>query len=136
MASMMEQLRDATNAHDAEHLASLFAADYRSVQPVHPGRGFGGSTQVLENWSSVFHGVPDFHSELLASSVDGDTEWGEWSWQGHHADGSVFAMRGVTIFVMSDGVVVEGRLYLEPVDAGGGDIRDAVEELYKPPTKG
>ena len=130
---MMERLRDATNAHDAQRLASLFARDYQSAQPVHPGRGFGGSAQVLENWSSVFEGVPDFSSELVASSVDDNTEWGEWSWQGHDVDGSAFAMRGVTIFVVRDGLVAEGRLYMEPVEGDGGDIDTAVQELYKPP---
>jgi len=133
MTTMMERLRDAMNAHDAERLASLLARDYQSEQPVHPGRGFGGSAQVVENWSSVFEGVPDFRSELVASSVDGASEWGEWSWQGHHLDGSAFAMRGVIIFVVRDGVVAEGRLYMEPVEGDGGDIDAAVQELYKPP---
>jgi len=132
MTTMLERLRDAANAHDAELLASLFAPDYRSSQPLHPSRGFGGSSQVLENWSSVFEGVPDFSSELVASAVDGNTEWGEWSWWGHHLDGSRFAMRGVTIFVMRDGQVAEGRLYMEPVEADGGDIATAVQELYRP----
>ena len=132
---MMERLRDATNSHDAGRLASLFAEDYRSAQPVHPNRAFGGRPQVLENWSSVFTGVPDFDAELVAVSVDGDTEWGEWDWRGHHADGSTFAMRGVTIFVIREGLVTEGRLYVEPVDIEGGDIDEAVEELYKPPPR-
>ena len=123
------------NAHDARGLASLFAEDYRSAQPLHPGRGFGGSAQVLENWSSVFEGVPDFVAELIASSVDGDTEWGEWSWQGHHVDGSPFAMRGVTILLVRDGLIAEGRLYMEAVESDGGDIEAAVQELYKPPPR-
>src|SRR3954452_15927120 len=105
MTSMNEQLRDAVNAHDGQRLASLFSEDYQSVQPLHPERGFGGSAQVLENWSSVFDGVPDFSSELVGASVNGDTEWGEWHWHGHHLDGSPFVMRGVTIFVVCDGVV-------------------------------
>ena len=88
---------------------------------------------MLENWSSVFDGVPDFSSELVASSVDGAVEWGEWHWHGHHVDGSPFAMRGVTIFVVRDGLVAEGRLYMEPVETDGGDIEAAVQELYKPP---
>ena len=123
------------NAHDARGLASLFAEDYRSAQPLHPSRGFGGSAQVLENWSSVFEGVPDFTAELTASSVDGDTEWGEWSWQGHHVDGSPFAMRGVTILLVRDGLIAEGRLYMEAVESDGGDIGAAVQELYKPPPR-
>lgn len=134
MTTMLERLRDAANAHDARRLASLFAEDYQSAQPLHPSRGFGGSSQVLENWSSVFDGVPDFSSDLVASSVDKETEWGEWRWQGHHVDGSSFAMRGVTIFVMRGGLVAEGRLYMEPVEADGGDIAAAVQELYQPPS--
>jgi ketosteroid isomerase-like protein len=131
---MLERLRDAANARDARGMASLFAVDYRSAQPLHPSRAFSGRPQVLENWSSVFKGVPDFTSELVASSVDGNIEWGEWDWRGHHADGSSFAMRGITILVVREGVISEGRLYLEPVEVVGGDIEDAVQQLYKPPS--
>ena len=134
MTTMLERLKDAVNAHDAQRLASLFAEDYQSAQPLHPSRGFGGSAQVLENWSSVFDGVPDFSSELVAASVDGEVEWGEWRWHGHHVDGSPFAMRGVTIFVVRDDLIAGGRLYMEPVEADGGDIAAAVQELYHPPS--
>lgn len=132
---MLERLRDAMNSHDALGMAALFAQDYQSAQPLHPSRAFGGRAQVLENWSSVFEGVPDFISELVASSVDGLTEWGEWDWRGHHTDGSPFAMRGVTILGVRDGLIAHMRLYLEPVEVGGGDIHAAVQELYKPPTQ-
>ncbi len=134
MTSMHDRLRDATNSHDAEGLAALFAEDYQSAQPLHPSRGFGGRAQVLANWTSVFEGVPNFTSELVASSSDGETEWGEWDWQGQHTDGSPFAMRGVTILVMRDGLIAEMRLYMEPVEVGGSDIDGAVQQLYKPPT--
>jgi hypothetical protein len=132
---MLERLNDAVNAHDPRRLSALFASDYRSIQPVHPGRGFGGRAQVLANWSAVFEGVPDFGSELLASSASGEVEWGEWHWHGHHVDGSPFAMRGVTIVVVRGDKVVEGRLYMEPVETDGGDIEAAVQELYKPPPR-
>jgi ketosteroid isomerase-like protein len=132
---MLVRLRDATNSRDARRVASLFAEDYRSAQPLHPGRAFGGREQVFENWSSVFQGVPDFTSELVASSVDGDTEWGEWEWRGHHADGSTFAMRGITVLIIQDDLVAEARLYMEPVDPRGEDIDAAVQELYKPPSE-
>ncbi len=122
------------NAHDPERMAALFAVDYQSRSPVHPGRAFVGRAQVLANWSSVFEGVPDFVSELVASTVDGDNEWGEWDWRGRHADGAPFAMRGMTVMVVRDGLIVEGRLYMEPVDAASGDIEEAVRELYKPGT--
>ncbi|GAA1966795.1 nuclear transport factor 2 family protein [Microbacterium deminutum] len=135
MAGMLERFLDAMNSHDAERMASLFADDYESFQPLHPARGFSGQAQVLSNWTSVFEGVPDFTAELLASAVDGEVEWAEWDWRGHHTDGSEFAMRGVVIMVTHDGVVTRMRLYLEPVEIGGGDIDAAVEELYKPPSR-
>ena len=50
-------------------------------------------------------------------------------------DGSPFEMRGITIFVVRDGLVSRGRLYMEPVEADGGDIQAAVQELYKPPPR-
>jgi hypothetical protein len=132
--SMQERLRDAINSHDAERMASLFLDGYDSVQPLHPGRAFVGRAQVLANWSAVFAGVPDFTAELVASSVDGDVEWGEWDWRGHHVDGAPFAVRGVTILESHDGLVVRMRLYLEPVDTSGEDINESVQELYRPPS--
>ena len=129
---MLELLRDAMNSHDAARMASLFAEDYVSTQPLHPDRDFRGRAQVLVNWSSVFEGVPDFTAELVACSVSGETEWGEWDWRGRHSDASPFAMRGVTALVVRDGRIAEGRLYMEPVELRGGDIDAAVQELYKP----
>lgn len=130
---MLQRLRDAQNAHDAEGMAALFAEDYASSQPLHAGRAFVGSAQVLENWTAVFEGVPDFVSELVSYCIDGNTEWGEWYWHGRHLDGSTFAMRGVTIFVVGSDLIAEARLYMEPVDTANEDIEAAVQELYKPP---
>jgi ketosteroid isomerase-like protein len=134
MARMLERLRDAMNSHDAEQMASLFAEGYESSQPVHPARAFSGRVQVLANWRSVFEGVPDFTAELVAFAVDGAVEWGEWDWRGRHADGSPFAMRGVIVLHVRDGLVAQARLYLEPVDVGDDDIDHAVQHLYRPPS--
>ena len=122
------------NSHDAEQMASLFSDGYESSQPVHPGRAFSGRVQVLANWRSVFQGVPDFTAELVASAVDGGVEWGEWDWRGQHADGSPFAMRGVIVLYVRDGLVAQARLYVEPVDLGDDDIDRAVQVTYRPPS--
>ena len=133
MATMLERLEQAWNAHDAAAVAALSAEDYVSDQPAHPGRAFTGRAQVLTNWTSVFEGVPDFRAELLACSIDGDTEWGEWDWTGHHRDHSSFAIRGITVFTVRDGLIASARLYMEPVDQAADDIDDAVRELYQSP---
>ena len=134
MANLLERIKDAMNSHDAQNVAALFADDYQSVQPVHPNRGFGGRQQVASNWSGVFDGVPNFQADLVAVSIDGQVEWGEWEWRGTHTDGSPFLMRGVTILVESHGLIARARLYMEPVEPGGGDIEASVRELYRPPT--
>ena len=133
MATISERVRDAQNARDAERMASLFAEDYRSSQPAHPGRAFTGRAQVLENWSAVFAGVPDFTSVMRSLATSGETEYAEWDWRGTHVDGSDFAMSGVTVLVVRDDHIVEGRLYMEPVEVSDQDIEAAVQDLYKPP---
>jgi len=129
----MEQLIAAMNRHDARAVAAFFAADYRSEQPLHPNRGFGGSEQVLANWTSVFEGVPDFFAELIASSSAAGLVWTEMRWKGTHRDGSPFMMRGVTVIGARDDKIAWARLYMEPVEQGGTDIEGAVRELYRPP---
>ncbi len=133
MASMSERLAAAQNAHDAEAFAALFADDYRSEQPAHPGRAFTGRAQVRENWAAVFAGVPDFRAEVVAATRDGDVEWCEVDWQGNHTDGSPFRMRGVLVVTVRDGLVAAARLYVEPVEPGE-DIAAAVEHLSRPGT--
>ena len=133
MRTVLERLTEAQNSHDADRFASYFTEDYQSHQPAHPGRTFSGRAQVLENWSSVFAGVPDFRGELLSSCREGNVEWGEVDWRGHHTDGSTFAMRGVIIAIIRDGQIASGRLYIEPVEQSGEDIDAAVEHLYRPP---
>jgi len=133
MTTVLERLVEAQNAHDADLFASYFADDYQSDQPAHPGRRFTGRAQVLENWSAVFAGVPDFRAELVAGCRAQDVEWGEVSWRGHHTDGSDFAMCGVIIATIRGDRIAAARLYVEPVEATDEDIEAAVEQLYRPP---
>jgi len=64
----LERLHHAMNEHDLEAFLACFDAHYRSEQPAHPTRGFGGRKQVEHNWSALFEGIPDFHAELLATA--------------------------------------------------------------------
>ena len=134
MNEVTNRLLAAMNAHDLDAFVACFASDYRSEQPAHPSRAFAGSDKVRENWTAVFAGVPDLHAELLLSATaDGGVEIGEWRWQGHHTDGSPFAMRGVTVLGIEDQQIAWGRLYMETVEADGADIDQMVQETYGPP---
>jgi hypothetical protein len=133
MHPTFEKLRDCMNAHDAEGMSALFSPDYRSRQPAHPNRGFGGHAQVAANWGNMFRGVPDMIGEIVAATEDGPTVWSEWIWSGHHPDGSPFEMRGVTVMGLDeDGLIAEARLYMEPVERDGAAIDQAVRQLSQP----
>jgi ketosteroid isomerase-like protein len=74
-------------------------------------------------------GIPDFRAEIQRSVQDGDTTWTEWRWSGTRGDGQAFEMRGVTLFEITGGRVVAGRLYLEDVERDVVGIEQAVEDL-------
>ena len=133
MAEIMDRLRSAMNAHDLDAFVACFAPDYESEQPAHPSRSFRGSDQVRKNWASVFAGVPDFTGELLLSALtDEGVEVGEWRWQGTHTDGSSFGMQGVIVAGIQHGLIAWARLYMEPIEQGGANIDEMVQETYRP----
>jgi ketosteroid isomerase-like protein len=128
-AEVIGRLHRAMNRRDLRAFLDCFDSDYKSEQPVHPNRGFGGREQVERNWSALFDGIPDFHAELIAAAAEGDTLWSEWHWTGTRAGETPLDMRGVTLFRIEDGRIVSGRLYMEEVEEAGGDIDETVRSL-------
>jgi ketosteroid isomerase-like protein len=127
--SVLEQMRRALNAHDIDAFVELFSAEYRSEQPAHPDRQFGGREQVRENWGGTFQEVLDFRADLLRSAVTGDTTWSEWEWYGTRKDGSRLEMRGVILMGVQEGRITWARLYMEFVEQDGAGIREAVRRM-------
>jgi hypothetical protein len=123
------RLRAAMNAHDIDAFVACFEEGYESEQPAHPDRAFTGNAQVRENWTAVFAGVPDFSAELVSAAAVGDVEWSEWRWRGTHADGTRLEMAGVIVAGVRDGRLSWARLYIEPVEQGGGGIGAAVRTM-------
>jgi len=127
--TMIERLRDATNAHDLDALVDCFADDYRNDTPAHPGRSFDGRAQVRSNWEQIFAAVPDVRASVIASVVDGDVIWSEWEMRGTRRDGAQHVMRGVIIFGVRDEQAAWARFFLEPVDPGDDDATAAVRQI-------
>ncbi len=126
---VVERLDAALNARDIEALLECFADDYASEQPAHPDRAFSGREQVRENWSAIFEGVPDFHSQLVRACAEGDTVWSEWHWQGTQADGAPLEMAGVIVTGIRDEQIAWARLYVEPIEDAGAGIGAAVQRM-------
>jgi ketosteroid isomerase-like protein len=132
--AMVARLVDATNRHDIEALVDCFAPDYRNETPAHPARGFTGREQVQKNWEQIFGGVPDIAVKVVRQVVDGATIWSEWEMRGTRRDGSPHLMCGVILFGVTDGRAAWARFYVEPVDAGTGDVNEAVRRVVAAPT--
>lgn len=124
-----EQLREAMNAHDIEAFVECFAPEYRSEQPAHPDRAFGGRDQVRANWSAIFRDVPDVRGEVVRAAASDGEEWGEWRISGTRRDGSHMEMRGVIINGVRNDRIAWARLYLELVEARGAGIHAAVDRV-------
>lgn len=73
--AVIHRLQDAMNRHDLDALVECFDTDFRSEQPAHPARAFRGNEQVRKNWSTMFHGIPDFEAEVLGAVSAGDMVW-------------------------------------------------------------
>ena len=127
--ALMDRLTAAQNAHDLEGMLACFHEDYRSEQPLFPVRTFQGIDQVRANWSALLEGIPDFHSEIVRSAVDGDTIFVEIHWTGTKADGTPFEERGVLIVGIRDDRITWGRLYADEVERGGADIDAVVRRM-------
>lgn len=126
---VLERLHQAMNQHDLEAFLVCFHPDYRSEQPAHPNRGFGGRDQVEKNWTAIFEGIPDFHAELLHTAVKGTTVWSEWHWTGTRANDAPLNLCGVIIAGIEGDQIVSGRLYMEEVEEAGEDIDETVRRL-------
>jgi ketosteroid isomerase-like protein len=77
----------------------------------------------------VFAGVPDFRSQLLRASQDGDTVWSEWHWEGTQSGGEPLEMAGVIVAGVRDDRIAWARLYVEPVEREGAGIDAAVRTM-------
>ncbi len=126
---LSERLREAVERKDVDAFVECFHEDYRSEQPAHPNRGFGGSGQVRKNWSAIMQDVPDVRFEVLRRAYEGETEWVECRIHGTRSDGSALDLRGVIIQGIEDGRITWARLYLENVEQQGADIDEAVAAM-------
>jgi SnoaL-like domain len=124
MAMVIERMAQALNRHDLEAFLECFDRDYRSEQPAHPNRGFGGKGQVRKNWSGMFDSFPDFEARLLRYTAADGVVWSEWHWMA-----SGLNMAGVTIMGIQEDRVVWARLYMEGVEEDGQDIDEAVRTI-------
>ena len=127
-AALLDRLAAAASRRDLEALVGCFAPDYTNETPAHPAQGFTGREQVRRNWEQIFTLMPDLTATVLRSACDGDAVWSEWQMAGTRPDGAALQMAGVVIFGVRDGLFSWARWYLEPVQAAGPDVNQALRQ--------
>ena len=127
-AALLDRLAAAASRRDLEALVGCFAPDYTNETPAHPAQGFTGREQVRRNWEQIFAVMPDITATVLRSACDGDVAWSEWHMAGTRPDGAAMQMAGVVIFGVRGGQFSWARWYLEPVQAGGPDVNQALRQ--------
>ena len=127
-AALLDRLAAAASRHDLDALVGCFAPDYRNETPAHPAQGFTGRDQVRRTWEQIFAFIPDITARVLRSCGDADVVWSEWDMTGTRRDGAAAHMAGVIVFGVRDGLFSWARFYLEPVQAGGAGVNQAVRQ--------
>jgi ketosteroid isomerase-like protein len=127
-AALMNRLVAAASRHDLDALVGCFAPGYRNETPAHPAQGFTGREQVRRNWEQIFMVMPDISATVLRSCCDGEVVWSEWEMAGTRPDGTALQMAGVIVFGVRDGRFSWARFYLEPVQAGGPEVNEALRQ--------
>jgi len=77
----------------------------------------------------MFEEVPDLTLDVLRSATAGDEVWTELRVHGQKADGSPFEYRGITVWGVREDRIAWGRLYFEPVEAGGVEIDQRMQQV-------
>jgi ketosteroid isomerase-like protein len=106
----------AINRHDLAGFLACFDDQYRSEQPRHPERNFTGVERVAANWRSNLDAMADLEWEVLGMVEQGDRVAAEVRWEGTRSNGEHWREQGVILYTVRAGLIVAGRLYVEPVD--------------------
>ena len=127
-AALLDRLVAAASGRDPDAMVGCFAPDYRNETPAHPAQGFTGRDQVRRNWEQIFAVMPDITVQVLRSACHGGVVWSEWDMAGTRPDGAAMQMAGVVIFGVRGEQFAWARFYLEPVQAGGPNVNQALRQ--------
>jgi ketosteroid isomerase-like protein len=113
--AVIESIVEAINTRDLSRFLAHFDERYVSQQPLHRERDFVGVERVETNWRQNLEAMADLRWDVLDLIAAGEMVATELRWSGTRASGERWAQQGVIIYTVRDGLIVAGRLYVEPV---------------------
>lgn len=120
-AQMIDRYVAMKNAHDASHLADLFASGYVE----HSGRSASGLDALAQNWTTQFAAIPDLRVEVQDVVAGGDRVVARTLYRGTHTTpflpglaptGRAFSFGTIDIWRVEGGKFVE---HWDQVDFAG-----------------
>jgi limonene-1,2-epoxide hydrolase len=117
---VVSRFLDAANHHDADALRACVHHNFESIQPIHPGRNFRGSGQLISNWKAIFEAEPGFRLTVLRSAAEDDTVWVEVHGAGDSAEAA-----GIFIVGVEDGRIRWIRVYSDLVEPAPPGVEPA-----------
>lgn len=117
--SMLEEILDAFNRHDADGVMSHFVDDCVFETPRGPspfGRRLVGREEVRAGVAARFTGIPDVHYGDDTHFVSGDRGVSEWTLRGTTTEGERLELRGCDLWTFRDDKVFRKDSYWKMVE--------------------
>ena len=113
--AVIEQFNEAFNRHDIERFMALMTDDCRfeDTEPAPDGTAYQGQAAVRAYWQQFFASSPHARFEFEELLATGNHCTVCWTYHWTEANGKSGHVRGVDVFLVSDGKVAEKRSYVK-----------------------
>jgi ketosteroid isomerase-like protein len=111
----IERFNEAFNRHDVDAVMALFSEDcvFDNTSPSPDGEPFEGQAAVRGFWERFFASSPSAHFEAEDIFACGDRCTVRWRYTWKSSEGAAGHVRGVDVFRVRDGEVVEKLSYVK-----------------------
>jgi steroid delta-isomerase-like uncharacterized protein len=113
--ALIEQFNKAFNDQDLEAVMALMSDDclFENTTPLPDGAQHKGKAAVQAAFEAFFQSSPQAHFDIEEVFVAGDRCVARWVYHWRSADGQPGHVRGVDLFRLRDGKIVEKRSYVK-----------------------
>jgi steroid delta-isomerase-like uncharacterized protein len=113
--ALIEQFNDAFNDQDLEAVMALMTDDclFENTTPPPDGAQYQGKAAVRAAFEAFFQSSPQAHFDIEEIFAAGDRCVVRWIYHWQSQDGQPGHVRGVDLFRLRDGKIVEKRSYVK-----------------------
>jgi ketosteroid isomerase-like protein len=111
----IERLNQAVNDHDVPAIMATFAPDcvFENTAPAPDGSRYAGRKAVQAFWQDFFRASPQAHFDYEEYILAGERCTVRWTYHWIDAAGLPGHVRGVDVFRVRDGLIVEKLSYVK-----------------------